>query len=80
VASGEQPQALEPEAAAVDACSNQPFLAAVQAFEIRLLRQALRDTRYHQKKAAQLLGLTYHQFRGLCRKYGDALTNPHSSL
>ena len=75
VAAGKQPQALEPEGAAVDARSSQPFLAAVQAFEIQLLRQALRDTRYHQKKAAQLLGLTYHQFRGLCRKYGDALTH-----
>jgi psp operon transcriptional activator len=75
VAAGEQPQALEPEVAAVDARSYQPFLAAVQAFEIQLLRQALRDTRYHQKKAARLLGLTYHQFRGLCRKYGDALTH-----
>ena len=34
-AAGEQPQALEPEAAAVDARSHQPFLAAVQAFETR---------------------------------------------
>jgi psp operon transcriptional activator len=77
LAAGEQsqPQAPEPEAATVDTRSAQPFLAAVQAFEIRLLRQALHDARYHQKKAAQLLGLTYHQFRGLCRKYGDALTH-----
>jgi len=52
----------------------QPFLTAVRAFEIRLLRQALREARYHQKKAAQRLGLTYHQFRGLCRKYGHAIT------
>jgi psp operon transcriptional activator len=75
LAAGEQsrPQEPEPEVA-VDTHSAQPFLAAVQAFELRLLRQALRDARYHQKKAAQLLGLTYHQFRGLCRKYGDALT------
>jgi psp operon transcriptional activator len=73
-AAGELLQPPKPEATAVNACSNQPFLAAVQAFERRLLRQALREARYHQKKAAQLLGLTYHQFRGLCRKYGDALT------
>jgi psp operon transcriptional activator len=64
----------EPEAVAVDASGAQPFRTAVQAFEIRLLRQALREARYHQKKAAQLLGLTYHQFRGLCRKYGNVLT------
>ena len=75
-AAGEQARPPEPgpEAVPVDAPAAQPFLTAVQDFEIRLLRQALREARYHQKKAAQRLGLTYHQFRGLCRKYGNALT------
>jgi psp operon transcriptional activator len=63
----------EPETVTVDASETQPFLTAVRAFEIRLLRQALREARYHQKKAAQRLGLTYHQLRDLCRKYGKAL-------
>jgi psp operon transcriptional activator len=73
---GEQtsPPEPEPEAVALDTSGAQPFLTAVRAFEIRLLKQALHEARYHQKKAAQLLGLTYHQFRGLCRKYGNALT------
>jgi psp operon transcriptional activator len=75
-AAGEQPRQRVPatEAVAVDARIAQPFTEAVQEFEIRLLRQALNDARYHQKKAAQILGLTYHQFRGLCRKYGHVLT------
>ena len=30
---------------------------------------ALDDARYNQRKAAQRLSLTYHQFRGLLRKY-----------
>ncbi len=45
------------------------FEPAVAEFEARLLRQALEDGRYNQRKAAELLQLTYHQFRGLLRKY-----------
>ncbi len=52
---------------------NKPFTQAVQELEITLLRKALTATKYNQRKAAQSLGLTYHQFRGLCRKYGDAV-------
>jgi psp operon transcriptional activator len=33
-----------------------------------LLDNALRRARYNQRAAAKLLGLTYHQFRGLYRK------------
>ena len=42
---------------------------AVRELEIRLLQRALQKTKYNQRKAAQALGLTYHQFRGLYRKY-----------
>ena len=45
------------------------FETAVADFETRLLRQALEEGRYNQRKAAELLQLTYHQFRGLLRKY-----------
>jgi psp operon transcriptional activator len=45
---------------------------AVREVEIRLLSQALEESRYHQRKAADRLGLTYHQFRGLLRKYKEA--------
>jgi psp operon transcriptional activator len=46
-----------------------PLQEAVRDLEIRLLKKALRASRNHQQRAAQLLGLTYHQFRGLYRKY-----------
>ena len=45
------------------------FAAAVVDFETRLLKRALDEARYNQKRAAELLKLTYHQFRGHLRKY-----------
>jgi len=34
-----------------------------------MLENALQQAKFNQKKAAQILGLTYHQFRGLYRQY-----------
>ena len=42
---------------------------AVENLEVRLLQEALEESRYSQRKAAAMLGLTYHQFRGMLRKY-----------
>ena len=39
--------------------------------ERRLLQQALTQTRYRQREAAVLLGLSYDQFRGLYRRYQE---------
>ena len=50
-----------------------PLPEAVRALEVRRLRRALTESRYNQKRAAVLLGLTYHQFRGLYRKYSAEL-------
>jgi psp operon transcriptional activator len=47
---------------------------AVREVEIRYVQQALQEAKYNQRQAAQRLGLTYHQFRGLYRKYQDTLT------
>jgi len=47
------------------------YKEAVQELEIRLLRKALKESKFKQKKAAKILGLTYHQFRGLYRKYNE---------
>ncbi len=44
---------------------------ALRRFERKALREALEAARYHQGEAAKRLGLTYHQFRGLFRKYKD---------
>ncbi len=50
------------------------FKEAVKNMEIDLIKHALDITRYHQKKAADLLGLTYDQFRGLLRKYAKEIS------
>jgi psp operon transcriptional activator len=42
---------------------------AVEQLEVELLQRALLRTRYNQREAAGLLGITYNQFRGLYRKY-----------
>ncbi len=46
-----------------------PLAEAVAELEQRYLRQAMGKTRYNQRRAAELLGLSYHQFRGLYRKH-----------
>ena len=52
---------------------DKPFSEAVRDLEVGLLRRVLEETRHNQRRAAELLGLTYHQFRGLYRKHKDLL-------
>ncbi len=47
------------------------FESLVNGLEVKLLRQALETCKYNQRKAADYLKLTYHQFRGLYRKYAE---------
>ncbi len=47
-----------------------PFKQAVADFEKGLLSEALQKSRFNQKQAARRLGLSYHQLRGLLKKYG----------
>lgn len=47
--------------------------ARLRELEITALRQALEAARHNQRAAAELLGLSYHQFRGLYRKHKDSL-------
>ena len=42
---------------------------ASQDYEINMLKQALDDSQYNQKKTAEKLSLTYHQLRGYLKKY-----------
>jgi psp operon transcriptional activator len=49
------------------------FSDAVRDLEIRLLKKSLKDARFNQRAAARSLDLTYHQFRGLYRKYKEEL-------
>ena len=65
---------LSPPPATIPHVSRQSSLPdAVAALEVEWLREALRATRHHQRKAAARLGLTYHQFRGLYRKHAGVL-------
>ena len=43
---------------------------AVRDFETERVEAAMDQARHNQRKAAELLGLTYHQFRGYLKKYG----------
>lgn len=52
-----------PEAGFID------FKSTVKDFEIALLRRALEQNQFNQKKAAETLSLSYHQLRGYLRKY-----------
>ncbi|MBU4277395.1 MAG: phage shock protein operon transcriptional activator [Proteobacteria bacterium] len=59
-----------PPAEAAPPASPLPFRQAVADCERRLLQNALSAARFNQRQAAELLGLTYHQLRGLLRKHG----------
>lgn len=48
-----------------------PFEEIIRDTEQDLLNRALKKARYNQRHAAKLLGLTYHQFRRLYRKYKE---------
>ena len=45
------------------------FKQVTEAHEIELIKRALQQGQFNQKKAAVLLGLTYHQLRGYLKKY-----------
>lgn len=64
---GEKPAVTQaPDLAAADSFD---FKTEVQAFEINLLKQAMEQNQFNQKKAAEFLNLSYHQLRGYLRKY-----------
>ena len=60
-----------PERASLDpeVWRGQPLAEAVWELKVKMLEAALDRAKYNQKKAARILGLTYHQFRGLYRRY-----------
>ena len=53
----------------IDPSVTADFQAQVAAFEMRLIDEALSWAKGHQGQAADALGLTYHQFRGLLKKH-----------
>ncbi|HAK52322.1 MAG TPA: hypothetical protein DCM54_10545 [Gammaproteobacteria bacterium] len=50
------------------------FKQSVQDYEVGLIKNALAASQFNQKKTAEALGVTYHQLRGLLKKY-DLLDN-----
>ena len=54
---------------AVRASKPKPFKKAIREYERQLMQEALRATQFNQKRAAAMMGLTYHQFRGLYRRH-----------
>ena len=52
-----------------------PLKQAVWDLKVQMLENALHQAKFNQKKAARLLGLTYHQFRGLYRQYRNGMSN-----
>ncbi len=71
----ESPLGVAPAPAPGPIAGSLSLLEAVAELEKRLLLEALAKAKHNQRKAADLLGLTYDQFRGLYRKYGPD-TNP----
>ncbi|MCE2595376.1 phage shock protein operon transcriptional activator [Motilimonas cestriensis] len=45
------------------------FKALSEKFEIDLISQAMKHAQYNQRQAAIVLGISYHQLRGLLKKY-----------
>ena len=56
-----------------EASSSSSWVSSITSLELSLLRQALAAAGGNQRRAAALLGLTYHQFRGQYRKHAAAL-------
>ena len=60
-------------ATSIEKLLEKPFTDALEEIKIQLLRKALIKAKYNQRAAAGILGLTYHQFRGLYRKYHEEI-------
>ncbi len=56
-------------ALSMDDLLTKPFTESIEILKIRLLQDALERSKFNQRAAAKRLGLTYHQFRGLYRRY-----------
>jgi psp operon transcriptional activator len=50
-----------------------PFKKAIIEYERQLMKEALQAAQFNQKRAAAIMGLTYHQFRGLYRRHREHL-------
>ncbi|MDP6375385.1 MAG: phage shock protein operon transcriptional activator [Pseudomonadales bacterium] len=75
VAQHQAADTVNPTSAAVPAAQLPTDLKeSVRKYEIAMIDAALDEAKHNQRKAAELLGLTYHQFRGYLKKY-DVLSS-----
>ena len=49
--------------------TSKSFTEQIQSYELEVLTKSLTDNHGHQGRTAQMLGLSYHQLRGLLRKH-----------
>ena len=56
-----------------------PLKTAVWELKRSMLETAMRKAKYNQKNAARILGLSYHQFRGLYRQFQAATNKSEAS-
>lgn len=79
VAKPQIPPAPAPASAASHEQETNSLRGAICTLEIEYLQRALANAKFNQKRAADLLGLTYHQFRGLYRKHANTLKEMSST-
>jgi len=46
------------------------FKKCIRDLEVRMLQEAMAEARFNQRRAAELIGLTYHQLRTRLKKHG----------
>ncbi|WP_321282611.1 phage shock protein operon transcriptional activator [uncultured Vibrio sp.] len=71
---GHSNEQVEPEPEVTEQCTHVQFPLDYKQWQeeqdISLLNRALEEAKFNQRQAAELLGLSYHQLRGMVRKYG----------
>ncbi len=63
------PETVDASTSTVDVSFPIDFKQVVIDFEIDMIKKALADSQFNQKKTAETLGVTYHQLRGYMKKY-----------
>lgn len=65
----EPPMRSQSEWARFISTESSDFKTHIQTIEQKIIEEALSHSQFNQRKAADLLGLSYHQLRGYLRKY-----------
>ncbi|ABC32107.1 psp operon transcription activator PspF (sigma 54-dependent) [Hahella chejuensis KCTC 2396] len=74
-----EPKTMQPEPDSIAEAESLDLRTRMAQFEQRLIAEALAANQFHQKRAADALGLTYHQLRAALRKYPQLLDGDNAS-